>query len=43
MIYDLLFGQGIKGGGGIKKILMQTKSTLVAALVRIKVKCVFSS
>eukprot|EP00741_Cyanophora_paradoxa_P012044 tig00020592_g11639.t1 len=38
LLYDLLVGPGIRGGGSAKKALLQHKSALNAALVRLKVK-----
>lgn len=38
MMYDLLFGQGIKGGGTIKKLIMNHKNSLTTTLARLKIK-----
>jgi putative methyltransferase len=38
MVYDLLFGKGIQGGGRTKKLLLKYKTSLEAALVRLKIK-----
>uniref|UniRef100_W5LBG6 NOP2/Sun RNA methyltransferase 5 n=1 Tax=Astyanax mexicanus TaxID=7994 RepID=W5LBG6_ASTMX len=38
MVYDLLFGQGVKCGGAWKAMMMKHRSRLQAALARMKVK-----
>lgn len=38
MLYDFLFGQGIRGGGAVKRLVQQEKNVLHAALVRLKIK-----
>jgi hypothetical protein len=38
MVYDLLFGKGIQGGGQLKKLLLRYKTSLEAELVRLKIK-----
>jgi hypothetical protein len=38
MVYDLLFGKGIQGGGQLKRLLTSYKTRLDSHLVRMKVK-----
>lgn len=38
LVYDLLMGQGLKCGGGLKVVMMRHRSRLEAALARMKVK-----
>lgn len=38
MVYDLLFGKGIQGGGQLKRLLTSYKTRLDSFLVRLKVR-----
>lgn len=38
LVYDLLFGQGLKCGGNWKTMMLKQRSRLQAALARMKVK-----
>ena len=43
MLYDFLFGKGIRGGGVVKRAITDNKTRLNAALVRLKVRRKVSS
>jgi hypothetical protein len=38
VLYDFLFGQGIRGGGAVKRAVTENKTALRAALARLKVR-----
>lgn len=38
LVYECLFGQGMKCGGKFKQVITRNKSSLNAALARIKIK-----
>ena len=43
LVYDCLFGQGLKCGGKFKQIITRNKSSLNAALARMKIKAKVTS
>eukprot|EP01091_Cochliopodium_minus_P009443 TRINITY_DN2323_c1_g1_i2.p1 TRINITY_DN2323_c1_g1~~TRINITY_DN2323_c1_g1_i2.p1 ORF type:complete len:525 (-),score=151.30 TRINITY_DN2323_c1_g1_i2:408-1982(-) len=38
LVYDMLIGEGIKGGGKLKKFISSQKPPLISALARLKIK-----